>query len=294
MSRHHITSPISRLVLLNCCTAFTLLLLLCLGGRLTDKLDIVRTPLGVTEVFCSYLLIMNLVKIAIIRDSTASFPPSTKSKTMRSKLQKTASACATLVLSLILFHLVIVLFGAPVLHSASETFHLSCLLTLTSTFPCVCAIGSSVDAWMKTWNTYNKSGEFSREFSALVVALCSVVGAWVGAVPIPLDWDRPWQVWPVSCLIGCVLGHCAGLILVSILLVREQKVKGRSKLLWTVSKLEWIYLGHGSLVIIWVKWINLIWVSERSQVIISGSRTDVNLFGSRSSYEWYYLGQELL
>ena len=23
---------------------------------------------------------------------------------------------------------------------------------------------------------------------------CSVVGAWLGAFPIPLDWDRPWQV----------------------------------------------------------------------------------------------------
>jgi len=24
--------------------------------------------------------------------------------------------------------------------------------------------------------------------------LCSVAGAWLGAFPIPLDWDRPWQV----------------------------------------------------------------------------------------------------
>lgn len=23
---------------------------------------------------------------------------------------------------------------------------------------------------------------------------CSVIGAWLGAFPIPLDWDRPWQV----------------------------------------------------------------------------------------------------
>jgi len=37
-------------------------------------------------------------------------------------------------------------------------------------------------------------------------ALGAIVGAWAGALPIPLDWDRPWQTWPVTCSIGCVLG----------------------------------------------------------------------------------------
>ena len=32
------------------------------------------------------------------------------------------------------------------------------------------------------------------------------VGAWFGAFPIPLDWDRPWQAWPITCAIGCVVG----------------------------------------------------------------------------------------
>lgn len=27
-----------------------------------------------------------------------------------------------------------------------------------------------------------------------ITVVCTVVGAWVGAFPIPLDWDRPWQV----------------------------------------------------------------------------------------------------
>ena len=32
------------------------------------------------------------------------------------------------------------------------------------------------------------------------------VGAWLGAVPIPLDWDRDWQKWPVTIVIGSYLG----------------------------------------------------------------------------------------
>ena len=30
----------------------------------------------------------------------------------------------------------------------------------------------------------------------------SLAGAWMGAIPIPLDWDRPWQRWPVTCVAG--------------------------------------------------------------------------------------------
>jgi phosphatidylinositol glycan class F len=32
----------------------------------------------------------------------------------------------------------------------------------------------------------------------------TLIGAWVGAVPIPLDWDREWQKWPVTILADAV------------------------------------------------------------------------------------------
>jgi phosphatidylinositol glycan class F len=40
--------------------------------------------------------------------------------------------------------------------------------------------------------------------------LGAVLGAWLGAVPIPLDWDRDWQRWPVTILVGLYVGHCVG------------------------------------------------------------------------------------
>jgi len=36
------------------------------------------------------------------------------------------------------------------------------------------------------------------------------IGAWLGAIPIPLDWDRPWQAWPVTIVTGAYLGYVAG------------------------------------------------------------------------------------
>lgn len=36
------------------------------------------------------------------------------------------------------------------------------------------------------------------------------IGAWLGAVPIPLDWDREWQKWPVTILCGMYGGYLVG------------------------------------------------------------------------------------
>lgn len=39
-----------------------------------------------------------------------------------------------------------------------------------------------------------------------ITVACTVVGAWVGAFPIPLDWDRPWQVSQHPLIKNCL--HC--------------------------------------------------------------------------------------
>ncbi len=41
------------------------------------------------------------------------------------------------------------------------------------------------------------------EFDLFVSLVC----VWVSAFVIPLDWDRPWQVWPVCCTYGSAAGN---------------------------------------------------------------------------------------
>jgi len=38
----------------------------------------------------------------------------------------------------------------------------------------------------------------------------TLLGAWLGAVPIPLDWDRDWQAWPVTIVTGAWIGAVVG------------------------------------------------------------------------------------
>ncbi|XP_067844893.1 phosphatidylinositol-glycan biosynthesis class F protein isoform X2 [Heptranchias perlo] len=49
--------------------------------------------------------------------------------------------------------------------------------------------------------------------SLQMTTICSLFGAWLGAIPIPLDWDRPWQVWPISCTLGATLGFTISLVI---------------------------------------------------------------------------------
>lgn len=36
------------------------------------------------------------------------------------------------------------------------------------------------------------------------------VGAWIGAIPIALDWDRPWQSYPLTVAFASILGFIVG------------------------------------------------------------------------------------
>ena len=44
--------------------------------------------------------------------------------------------------------------------------------------------------------------ENTNEQHVRVITMVTVFGAWLGAWVIPLDWDRPWQQWPLPCVLG--------------------------------------------------------------------------------------------
>lgn len=103
-----------------------------------------------------------------------------------------------------LLYAIMVLFGAPVLthlpHTALCTLHLA----LLSVFPLFYAHGVDAAAWLAVAGLRAPLDEAS---GALVGG---VLGAWLGAVPIPLDWDREWQKWPVTILCGVYAGYAVG------------------------------------------------------------------------------------
>ncbi|XP_022095668.1 phosphatidylinositol-glycan biosynthesis class F protein-like [Acanthaster planci] len=132
--------------------------------------------------------------------------------------------------SCIVLHVVIVLFGAAVQEVVEETFILAVLLSTLSTLPCLCVLGTNGEVWNRF--TAQRRPHPGLETCIQYGAVASLLGAWMGAFTIPLDWDRPWQVWPVPCAIGALLGHTAGMTVGLIHLVSlssKQYIKGKSK-----------------------------------------------------------------
>jgi len=104
----------------------------------------------------------------------------------------------------IVLYLLLVAFGAPVSTHFAETALSAAHLSLLVVFPLVFRLG--VDS--EKWREMIAMEAVIDEASAGAVGAC--VGAWLGAIPIPLDWDREWQKWPVTILAGAYGGYLLG------------------------------------------------------------------------------------
>lgn len=63
------------------------------------------------------------------------------------------------------------------------------------------------------------------ERALLTLSAGAVVGAWFGASPVPLDWERWWQVWPVPSLSGALLGYFIALFVTLVRFIRRRSIK---------------------------------------------------------------------
>ncbi|KAL7268129.1 Glycosylphosphatidylinositol (GPI) anchor assembly protein [Rhizina undulata] len=120
------------------------------------------------------------------------------------------SLVLTLTLGTGIFALGLILFGAPVTALQLETLGCAVHMALLAGFPLVWVLGVDKNAWMEVV-------ALRREVDGVYAgAIGTVVGAWLGAIPIPLDWDREWQKWPVTILAGAYAGAVVGKIVGSL------------------------------------------------------------------------------
>jgi phosphatidylinositol glycan class F len=117
----------------------------------------------------------------------------------------------TLLSSPLLFAIQI-LFGAPLTTHLPHTILSSLHIALLTIFPLVYVHGTDAGKWREIASFYSPIDEV---FGGAVGCL---LGAWMGAVPIPLDWDREWQKWPVTIVTGAYMGYVVGKLVGSWLL----------------------------------------------------------------------------
>jgi phosphatidylinositol glycan class F len=112
--------------------------------------------------------------------------------------------------------LVALAFGAPTsFQFAARTWHWACLMSSLTVLPAAIVLGAS-------WRDWQRVFAFTKPHGGVELAICipahgAALGAWVGAWPMPLDWERPWQEWPICCTYGAGGGYLLGLVVTVIL-----------------------------------------------------------------------------
>ncbi|KAG9007072.1 hypothetical protein FRB90_009560 [Tulasnella sp. 427] len=136
-----------------------------------------------------------------------------KSKAIIDSLTATAAAIP-------IFFVFTVLFGAPLTSHIPQTLLLSTLLSLLTVYPSTYALG--LPSLTSTSSAAQASRlEFVRLFSELFTrthvdralvfpVIGTIVGCWLGAFVLPLDWARPWQAWPLVPAYGSIFGYIVG------------------------------------------------------------------------------------
>ncbi|KAH9028624.1 GPI biosynthesis protein family Pig-F-domain-containing protein [Lactarius pseudohatsudake] len=128
----------------------------------------------------------------------------------------------------LVLHAVIILFGAPFVQYAPHTALLAFLLSIYTVFPPAYALGPprlglpllsasastailQNDLWIRIFVERNTKKPAER--CLLYPTYGAFLGAWFGVIPIGLDWDRPWQAYPLTPAAGASLGYMIGALL---------------------------------------------------------------------------------
>lgn len=103
-----------------------------------------------------------------------------------------------------------VLMGAPILTDVIRTFVFSIYIVLIGFTPIIINLKGNL---REIYNFIFDNDFYPREkFFMKNLIWGTIIGAWLGVIPIPLDWDRWWQRWPITCLVSSTIGAGISLI----------------------------------------------------------------------------------
>ena len=97
----------------------------------------------------------------------------------------------------VLYHVVFVLLGAPLVTDVLCTAAMAVWLAVLTALPCSVLLGNDYTEWHRVLVRQEWLRPAER-------ALCTFVSTvllltWASAFILPLDWDVWWQAWPIPC-----------------------------------------------------------------------------------------------
>ncbi|UJR09633.1 hypothetical protein I4U23_013866 [Adineta vaga] len=106
-------------------------------------------------------------------------------------------------------YIVSILMGAPLLTDMIRTLLFSIYIVCIGFTPMIIRYqGNLKDIYnfLLQNDFYLIMSKSKNDFVIKNLVWGTLLGAWLGAIPIPLDWDRWWQRWPITCLFSSTIG----------------------------------------------------------------------------------------
>lgn len=148
-----------------------------------------------------------------------------KSLFARARIKEGFKTVLTVAIMIVVYFIISVLYGAEIFTKHEETFMFSSLLSVLTIFPACINLGShSILNFLSGNKPHDK-----LEMLIYQNLYFTIFGAWLGAFVIPLDWDRPWQEWPIPCTLGSMVGFMLSHVVMMLQIVIQHGPKRKQR-----------------------------------------------------------------
>jgi len=162
-----------------------------------------------------YFILAELIKLTIIQkvyNIDVSYSQDGIKKRRSNKFGESLKFAMLMILTCFCYAFIAIVMGAPPLENYEETFTLSALLTGLTLFPVSIFIGVSGTISILFTESFELTNVVSQAYLKFLKrnAFLVIFGAFVGSAVFPLDWDRPWQIYPIPNVVGAITAQMLG------------------------------------------------------------------------------------
>ncbi|NXS72189.1 PIGF protein, partial [Pandion haliaetus] len=140
-------TEIRRLLAANLLCVFSIILTAVVPASFWDGFSVFGTHLTWLCICSVCVSTLNIVWHSVLKPNL-----SPKRSSFAHKISRFLKCCIYFFMSCILFHAIIVLYGAPLIESVTETFLFAVLLSTFTTLQCLCILGPNIQAWIRVFS----------------------------------------------------------------------------------------------------------------------------------------------
>ncbi|OWK10750.1 PIGF [Cervus elaphus hippelaphus] len=140
-------TDIKKLLYTHLLCIFSIILSIFIPSFFLENFSILETHLTWLCICSVSVTAVNLVLYLVLKPNVSS-----KRSSLSYKVTRFLKCCIYFLTSCFFFHVIFVLYGAPLIELALETFSLAVILSTFTTVPCLCLLGPNFKAWLRIFS----------------------------------------------------------------------------------------------------------------------------------------------